>query len=81
MTPSRWSSRERMLAAIKRQGPDHVPFSPILAQGPQWPAPLFWRDQIERGGGLILSAIIFGNLSQRSIMLMIEAWRKYCLDG
>jgi hypothetical protein len=48
MTPSRLSSRERMLAAIKRQGPDHIPFSPMLAQGPEWPAPLFWRDQIER---------------------------------
>ena len=48
MTLGKSSSRERMLAAIRRQGPDHVPFSPILAQGPEWQAPLFWRDQIER---------------------------------
>lgn len=48
MTTSKLSSRERMLAAIKRQGPDHIPFSPYLGQGPEWPAPLFWRDQIER---------------------------------
>jgi Uroporphyrinogen decarboxylase (URO-D) len=42
------SSRERMLAAIRREGPDHIPFSPYIGQGPGWQPPLFWRNQIER---------------------------------
>lgn len=42
------SSRERMLAALTRQGPDHIPFSPYIGQGPWWKEPLFWRDQFER---------------------------------
>jgi uroporphyrinogen-III decarboxylase len=42
------SSRQRMLAAIKRQQPDRVPCSPYLSQGPWLGEPLFWRDQIER---------------------------------
>jgi len=45
---STMSSRQRMLAAIKRDGPDHLPFSPYIGQGPWWPEPLFWRDQVER---------------------------------
>jgi hypothetical protein len=42
------SSRQRMLAAIKLDGPDHLPFSPYIGQGPWWPEPLLWRDQVER---------------------------------
>lgn len=42
------TSRERMLAALTRQGPDHVPFSPYLAQGPLWKEPFLWRGQLER---------------------------------
>ncbi len=42
------SSRERMLATLKRQPHDHVPFSPYIGQGPWWPEPLFWRGQLER---------------------------------
>ena len=42
------SSRKRMLAAIKREGPDHISFSPYIGQAPGWQAPLFWRNQIER---------------------------------
>jgi len=37
-----------MLAAIKREKPDRVPFSPYVAQGPSLGEPLFWHDQIER---------------------------------
>ena len=48
MTATQMSSRERMLAAIKRRGPDHVPFSPCIAQGPYFEEPLFWHNQIER---------------------------------
>ncbi len=48
MTTTTQSSRKRMLAAIRRAGPDHVPFSPYIGQGPWWPEPLFWRDQVER---------------------------------
>ena len=42
------SSRERMLAALGRDKPDYVPFSPYIAQGPFFKEPLFWHDQIER---------------------------------
>jgi hypothetical protein len=42
------NSRERMLAAIKCQEPDHVPFSPFIPQGLWWGKPFDWRDQIER---------------------------------
>jgi hypothetical protein len=42
------SSRQRMLAAIRREGPEHVPLSPYLPQGPILAEPLFWHDQIER---------------------------------
>lgn len=45
---SNMSSRERMLAVIERQGPDHVPFSPYLCQGPWHPEPFCWGNQIER---------------------------------
>ena len=48
MSNSTMSSRERMLAAIKREGPDHVPLSLWIAQGPWWQGPLYWRDQFER---------------------------------
>ena len=46
--PAQMSSRQRMLAAITRQKPDRVPFSPYVAQGPWLQEPLFWRDQMER---------------------------------
>jgi len=36
MALSTMTSRERMLAALTRQGPDHVPFSPYIGQGPWW---------------------------------------------
>ena len=42
------SSRERMLAAITRQGPDHIPFSPYIGQGPWWNEPFRWRGQVDR---------------------------------
>lgn len=48
MSESKMSSRERMLAAMKREGPDHVPFSTYISQGPWWEEPLFWHDQFER---------------------------------
>ena len=42
------SSRERMIAALTRQGPDHIPFSTFIAQGPWWDPPLRWRGQFDR---------------------------------
>ncbi|MCX6992574.1 MAG: hypothetical protein NT011_05440 [Kiritimatiellaeota bacterium] len=48
MTRASLSSRERLLAAFRREPHDHVPFSPYISQGPWWQAPLFWRDQFER---------------------------------
>ena len=42
------TSKQRMLAALTRQGPDHVPFSTYIGQGPWWEEPLRWRDQFER---------------------------------
>lgn len=48
MSKKRMSTRERMLAALRREGPDYVPFSPFIPQGPWWDKPLFWRDQLER---------------------------------
>ncbi len=42
------SSRERMIAALKCEGPDRIPMSPYVSQGPFLAEPLFWRDQIER---------------------------------
>ena len=47
------TSRERMLAAIKRERSDSVPLSPYLVQGPWFGEPLFWRDQVERAKCLL----------------------------
>ena len=41
-------SRDRVLAAIRREPHDHVPFSLHIPQGPWFPEPFFWRDQFER---------------------------------
>ena len=46
--PTAMTSRERMLAAIRRQGPDRVPLSPYVAQGPMLAEPFFWHDQVGR---------------------------------
>ncbi|MFH1614549.1 MAG: uroporphyrinogen decarboxylase family protein [Planctomycetota bacterium] len=48
MNKEKLSSRERMLAAMRRQSPDFVPMSPYIGQGPWWKGELFWNDQIER---------------------------------
>lgn len=37
-----------MLAAMRREPHDHVPFSPYICSGPYWQEPLHWRNQIER---------------------------------
>lgn len=42
------SSRQRMLAALRRQPHDHVPLSLYIQQGPGWREPLYWRNQLER---------------------------------
>jgi len=42
------SSRERMLAALQCEQPDHVPMSPYIAQGPWRREPLYWRNQFQR---------------------------------
>jgi len=41
------NSRERMLAALKRQPTDHIPCSPHIWQGPAR-GPLYWENQFER---------------------------------
>jgi hypothetical protein len=48
MGKSKMSSRERMLAAIKLEGPDYIPFSTYISQGPWWKEPLFWQNQFDR---------------------------------
>lgn len=48
MAMSAMTSRERMLAALRREKPDHVPFSPYLSMGPFWKEPLLWYNQLER---------------------------------
>ena len=48
MAQSSMSSRERMLAALTCQQPDHIPCSPQIQQGPWYRGPLYWRDQFER---------------------------------
>jgi hypothetical protein len=48
MSATSLTSRERMLAALKRQPHDHVPFSPYIPQGPWWPDPFFWKGPVER---------------------------------
>ena len=42
------SSRDRMLAAIRREEHDHVPFALHCQQGPWFVEPFFWRDQVQR---------------------------------
>ena len=53
MSTEQMSSRERMLAAIRREGPDHVPLSLMISQGPYFKEPLFWYNQIERAERLL----------------------------
>lgn len=48
MHSSTMTSRERILSTLKRQGADHVPFSPQIWQGPKQQGPFFWRNQVER---------------------------------
>ena len=47
------SSRERMLAAIRREPHDHVPLSFHIMQGPHLQEPFFWRDQAQRAQKLL----------------------------
>jgi len=47
------TSRDRMLAAIRREEHDHVPFSLHCGQGPWFPEPFFWRDQVQRAEKLL----------------------------
>jgi hypothetical protein len=42
------TSRERMLAALRRQPHDRVPISPYIQQGSAWDPPLRWFNQIDR---------------------------------
>ena len=42
------SSRERMLAAMRREEHDHVPFSPYIYQDSWGKRELYWRNQIDR---------------------------------
>ena len=53
MSQSEMSSRERMLAALKQEGPDHVPFSPYVGQGPILEPPFYWRNPLERADRLL----------------------------
>jgi len=42
-----------MLATLKCQGADHVPFCPHMGQGPDYREPMFWRDQFQRANVLL----------------------------
>ena len=53
MTKSRMTSKQRMLSAMKLEGPDYLPFSPCIAQGPWYDEPFFWTDQIKRARKLL----------------------------
>jgi len=53
MAKTTMSSRERLLAAITRRGPDHVPCSLHIGQGPWYGSPLRWHDQFERAEQLL----------------------------
>ncbi len=48
MAEQTMTSRERMLAALRCQQPDHVPMSPFIHQGPLRLEPLYWRNQFQR---------------------------------
>ena len=48
MAQQAMTSRERMLAALRCEQPDHVPMSPYMYQGPWRREPLYWRNQFER---------------------------------
>ena len=47
------SSRERMLATIRREPHDHVPLSFHVRQGPSLKEPFYWRNQVERAQKLL----------------------------
>ena len=47
------TSRERMLAAIKRENTDHVPLSMYIGNWAYFGDPLMWNDQIERAERLL----------------------------
>jgi len=53
MTKRAMTSRQRMFAALKREGYDHVPFSPHISQAANYQTRLFWHDQIERAERLL----------------------------
>ena len=53
MRGAKMSSRERMLATLRREGADHVPFSPHIWQGPLGAGEFFWRNQVERAEKLL----------------------------
>jgi hypothetical protein len=53
MLKSSMSSRDRMLAAIRREEHDHVPLSFNISQGPVLSPPFFWHNQIEQAEKLL----------------------------
>lgn len=48
MSKALMSSRERMLAALKREGPDHIPFSPYMGNWSSVGEPLVWYGPVRR---------------------------------
>lgn len=81
MVVSSMSSRERMLATIRRQEHDHVPFSLHVGIGPWLKEPLYWRDQIERAQkqlalGLDPTIDLWIPWPQPSKDVQIKSWRE-----
>ncbi|MCK4983149.1 MAG: hypothetical protein KAS17_09515, partial [Victivallaceae bacterium] len=75
------TSRERMLATLKREETDHVPFSPYISQGPWLGEPLFWRNQFERakkmlGMGLDPTIDIWIPLPAPHPEVKVKTWRE-----
>ena len=79
-------SRERLLAALTRQGPDHLPCSLYLAQGPWYQPPLFWQDQFQRAERLLELGLdptidIWLPDCQPSPDVAIKTWREHRRDA
>ena len=53
MHKSTMSTRERMLAACRREEHDHVPLSVLVGHGSLWKRSYYWRDQCERAKVLL----------------------------
>ncbi len=75
------TSRERMMAAIRREEVDHIPCSPYISQGPWYEKPLFWRNQFERAErmlelGMDPTIDIWIPVPRPDATVQIKSWRE-----